>query len=204
MTRSTNLALRPFRNERLPWLLAWLLLTMAVGVSIFHARFINQRLSGEEAETVRRVREDEARILALEEEIARQPPLKIEPAEMSRIRAFKDLVDRRVFPWRKLLGELEVTLPASVRLTAIIPTFQSDSKGLLIALRGRAGTTAAAFSLAEALEAAPSFSRVVLKTLTEAGGEVEFSLDAEFEPVPRDAPTSIPPLVPEPVSGGTP
>ena len=90
---TTNLALRPFRNERLPWLLAGLLITAALVTSFAQGRFISRLLSGDEANTVRVVREDEARIAELEEGIASEPPLRIEAAELARLHAFKELVD---------------------------------------------------------------------------------------------------------------
>ena len=88
MMASTNLALRPFRNERLPWLLSGLLISGAIAVSSLHAEFFSRLVSGDEARTVRAVREDEARIAELQEGIAKEPPLRIEAAELARLGAF--------------------------------------------------------------------------------------------------------------------
>lgn len=197
---STNLALRPFRNERLPWFLAALLIVIAVAVSLLHARFINRLLSGDEARTVRLVREDESRIAALEESIAREPPLKTEAAELLRLRAFKELVDRRVFPWRRLLAELEATLAEDVRLTSIAPTVRREARGMLIELEGQARTKDAAFSLAESLDASPAFSNVVLKALAEDETGIAFVLEAEFD---SESSMSKAALAPRTASGGT-
>ena len=202
MALSSNLARHPFRNERLPWFLAGLLIVSAASISVAHGRFINRLLSGDEANTVGLVREDEARIAALEEGIAREPPLKIEASELSRLRSFKELVDRRVFPWRRLLTELETTLADDVRLTSIAPGVRRDAKGMFIHLQGLARTKDAAFSLAEALDASPAFSRVVLKSLAEDGGETRFDIEAEFDSNPAAAPALVPRL-PSPLPGGT-
>ncbi len=185
MTVSTNLALRPFRNERLPWLMAGLLITVAMVTSFAQGRFISRLLSGDEANTVRAVREDEARIVELEEGIAREPPLRIETAELARLHAFKELVDRRVFPWRRLLAELEGTLSDDVRLTRISPTTAKGARGMLIELSGEAQTKDAAFSLAEGLDASPLFSDAVLKSLSENESETDFDIEVVFDPADR-------------------
>lgn len=182
MAASTNLARRPFRNERLPWLLAGLLIALALSLSFIHGRAVNRLLSGEEAKTVRAVRQDEARIAELERSVALEPPLTIETAELSRLRAFKELVDRRVFPWRRLLAELEETLSDDVRLTRISPATTNENRGMLIGLSGDARTKNAAFSFAEALGASPAFSNAVLKSLAESEVGTEFVLEVVFDP----------------------
>lgn len=187
MTASTNLALRPFRNERLPWFLAGLLMIGAIAISFIHGRLVGRLLSGDEANTVRVVREDEARIAELEQAIDREPPLKIEASELARLRAFKELVDRRVFPWRRLLAELEGTLSPDVRLARISPTSAKGVRGMLIELSGASRTKEAAFALAETLDASPVFSNAVLKSLGETALETEFDIEVVFDPEPRPA-----------------
>ena len=182
MTGSTNLAIRPFRNERLPWLLAGLILGGALLVSVAHARFIGRLLSGTEANTVRLVREDEARIARLEEAVAKEPPLRLEAEELTRLRAFKDLVDRRVFPWRHLLSDLEGLLSEDVRLTSIAPTPTKSGNGVSVLLAGEARTKDATFSFAEALDASPAFSDAVLKSVAqEEDGRIKFAIECLFD-----------------------
>lgn len=182
MMASTNLALRPFRNERLPWLLTGLLLGAALLVSFFHARFLDRLVSGDEANTVRSVRQDEARIVELEEGIAREPPLRIETSEIARLRAYKELVDRRVFPWRLLLAELEETLADDVRLNRIAPATARGVRGMLVELSGVARTKDAAFSLAETLGASPVFSSASLRSLSDTEEGTEFVMEVVFDP----------------------
>lgn len=185
MMASTNLALRPFRNERLPWLLTGLLLVFALAASFLHGRLLSRLVSGDEANTVRAVREDETRTDELEAGIAREPPLRIEAAELSRLRAYKDLVDRRVFPWRLLLAELEGTLADDVRLNRISPAAARGVRGMLIDLSGVARTKDAAFSLAETLDASPVFSNASLKSLSDTEEGTEFVLEVVFDPENR-------------------
>lgn len=181
MIASTNLARRPFRNERLPWLFSGLLLTAGVLVSVAHARFTSELLSRDEAATVRKVAEDEKRIVELEALLSKEPPARLETAERVRLQAFKELVDRRVFPWRQFLSELEATLSDDVRFTRIAPAEETGG-GMLIALSGQARSKDAAFSLAENLDASPAFSRAALKSLSENDGLIEFDLEVVFEP----------------------
>ncbi|MBK5255484.1 MAG: PilN domain-containing protein, partial [Vicinamibacteria bacterium] len=180
LTASTNLALRPFRNERLPWLLAGLLSIAALVTTFVHGRFVSRLLSRDEAGTVREVRENDARIAELEARLSSEPPIKIEPSELIRLRAFKELVDRRIFPWRRLLSELETTLSNDVRLTRISPFAAKDGSGMLVELAGEARTKDAAFSLAEGLDASPAFSRAALRSLSENDDVVEFDIEVLF------------------------
>ncbi len=182
MMPSTNLALRPFRNERVPWLLTGILLLMALALSFFHGRLLGRLISGDEANIVRTVRQDEARIAELEEGVAKEPPLKIDGSELARLRAYKELVDRRVFPWRRLLAELERTLSEDVRLNRISPASARGLRGMLVELSGVARTKDAAFSLAETLDASPVFSNASLTSLSDTDEGTEFAMEVVFDP----------------------
>lgn len=185
MMASTNLAMRPFRNERLPWLFTGLLIGFALLVSFVHGRLVGRLVSGNEAKTVIAVRQDEDRIAELEEGIAREPPLRIESSEVTRLRAYKELVDRRVFPWRQLLAELEGVLADDVRLNQISPTATRGVRGMLIDLSGVARTKDAAFSLAETLDASPVFSNASLRSLSDTEEGTEFAMEVVFDPESR-------------------
>jgi hypothetical protein len=191
MMASTNLALRPFRNERLWWLLSGSLFGGALVTSFFHGRFLSRLVSGDEANTVGAVRQDEARIAELEEGIALEPPLKIEASEIARLRAYKELVDRRVFPWRSLLAELEGVLGDDVRLDRISPATARGVRGMMVDLSGVARTKDAAFSLAEALDIAPVFSNASLKSLSETEEGTEFVMEVVFDPENRPAARAV-------------
>ena len=196
MMVSTNLALRPFRNERVPWLLSSLLLVGALALSVFHGRLLGRLVSGDEANTVRAVRQDEARIAELEDGIAKEPPLRVEASEVTRLRAYKELVDRRVFPWRLLLAELEGTLADNVRLNRIAPAAARGVRGMLIDFSGVARTKDAAFSLAETLDASPVFSNPSIKSLSDTEEGTEFVMEVVFDPENR--------LLARPASAGNP
>ncbi|MEO8362457.1 MAG: PilN domain-containing protein [Vicinamibacteria bacterium] len=181
MATSTNLALRPFRNERLPWFLAGSMLVAAIVISIFHGRFISRLLSGNEAATVREVRQNEDRISELERQVATEPPLKLEAAEINRLRTLKELVDRRVFPWRRLLSNLEESLSEDVRLRSISPAAPKAGRGVLILLDGEARSKDAAFSFAEGLDASPAFSNALIKSLDDSEGGTKFNIEVIFD-----------------------
>lgn len=168
--------------------MAGTLTLVAVLISVAHGRFVSRLLSGDEAKTVLAVRSDEARIAELERDIALEPPLKIETAELARLRAYKELVDLRVFPWRRFLAELEEVLSADVRLTRISPGAPKGGQGMIIELSGEARSKNAAFSLAEDLDASPMFSNAVLKSLSEKDDQTEFDLELVFDPPPTSMP----------------
>lgn len=182
MKASTNLAARPFRNERLPWLIAAALVVTATLATVVHARFLRQILSGDEARIVRQVRDDEARVAELDSALAAEPPVTIDTAERLRLRGYKELVDRRVFPWRRLLTDLEEALSSDVRLTSITPADFRSARVMIVGLSGEARSKEATFQFAEALGASRSFSNAVLKSISEDGTSTRFQLEVEFTP----------------------
>lgn len=208
MMPSTNLARRPFRNERGPWLASICLLLGALALSLFHVRLLGRLDSGDEADIVRTVRQDESRIAELEEGISREPPPKVDASELARLRAYKELVDRRVFPWRRLLAELEATLSEDVRLNKISPASARGAQGMLVEISGVARTKDAAFSFAEALDASPTFSNASLRSLSDADEGTVFAMELIFEPthrpVARSASEDNPAMLPAATPSGSP
>ena len=202
MKASTNLAARPFRNERLPWLIAGALALAAAAVTVAHARFLGQIVSGDEARIVRQVREDEARIVELDAALAAEPPMRIDNAEAVRLRGFKELVDRRVFPWRRLLTELEDALPGDVRLMSITPADFRGARVMVVSLSGEARSKEAAFQFAETLGTSRSFANAVLQSISENGASTRFDLDVEFTPASSAVPS--PAAAPTPTPASTP
>lgn len=204
MKASTNLASRPFRNERLPWLLVSGLALVAVAVTAAHARFLSQILSGDEARIVRQVRDDEARVAELESALAAEPPLKLDTAERVRLREYKELVDRRVFPWRRLLSDLEDALPGDVRLVRIAPAEGKPGRTMTVEMAGEARSKEAAFGFAETLGASKVFSNAVLLSLAEEGALTQFQLEVAYTPPSSGsvAPSPSPRALPASPAGG--
>lgn len=203
MKASTNLAARPFRNERLPWFIASLLAVVATLVTVVHARFLRQILSGDEARIVRQVRDDEARVVELDAALAAEPPVRIDAAERLRLRGYKELVDRRVFPWRRLLTDLEEALSGDVRLTSITPADFRSARVMIVSLSGEARTKEAAFQFAETLGASTSFSNAVLQSTSEDGTVTRFELEVEFTPAASPS-LPLPAATPSPSPSASP
>lgn len=192
MKASTNLASRPFRNERLPWLLVSVLALVAVAITAVHARFLSQILSGDEARIVGLVRDDEARVAELESALAAEPPLKVGSVERIRLRDYKELVDRRVFPWRRLLSDLEEALPGEVRLVRIAPAEGKAGKAMTVEMAGEARSKEAAFGFAETLGASKVFSNAVLLSLADEGAVTQFQLEVSYTPPSTPTPSPGP------------
>lgn len=195
MTLHTNLASRPFRNERLPWAIASLALICALTISAWHLRTIRGLLAGQEAKAVSRVRSAEERIREIAATLKETPPPKLASAEIARYAFFKDLVDRRAFSWRGLLAQLEDLLPSDVRLTKIAPAFARGR--VTISMSAEAKSKEAAFALAEALESSDAFSEARIGRIAEEASTVAFDIDALWAPLDSAVRSTTP------VSNGT-
>ena len=196
MRAATNLAARPFLNERRPRFIAFALLAAGLVTSVIQWRVGRELVSGSEARTVQQVRADESRIAELEAALAAEPPLRIETPERARLLAFKQIVDGRVFPWRGLLLALEEALPPDVRLSRIAPTGSRATGRMIVQLGGEARNKDAAFSFAEALGASPAFANPVVSALSSLDSNVRFEMQLEYRgrstPRPSPSPSPVP------------
>jgi Tfp pilus assembly protein PilN len=126
----TNLATRPFYNERLVNL--WLLLLAAVVVAatlfnITRARSdsgSNTELASQAAENATRTNELRRTATALRATL----DAKQLEAVSADAREANNLIDRRTFSWTALFNRFETTLPDEVRITSVRPTVDRDHK----------------------------------------------------------------------------
>lgn len=175
-----NLAARPFRNERLPGLLFGLALAGLLALTARHAVVIAQLLPARTAarHTEIATLEREAAEMRLKAAELRRPDP--DKRTLARWLAVKELVDRRVFAWTRLLGRLEATLPAGVRLLAIAPVWERE--GVRLDLRAVASRPEAGFAFVKALEDRPEFADVLPKTKEPRESEVEFTYTMRYLP----------------------
>jgi Tfp pilus assembly protein PilN len=131
----TNLAARPFYNERIVRALLVALAAVAVGLSIYTAgEFIslgarNRSLDSQAAAAEQRARELRAEAAKVRQSVSRADLDKVAAAA----REANVLIDRRAFSWTALFNRFEETLPADVRITAVQPQVSNDGR-LVIAM----------------------------------------------------------------------
>jgi Tfp pilus assembly protein PilN len=126
----TNLATRPFYNERLVNL--WLLLLGAIvaAATIFNVTHVrsdsgsNTELASQAAQNIARTNEARRTATALRSSLdAKQ----IE-AVSADAREANNLIDRRTFSWTALFNRFETTLPDDARITSVQPKVDRDHK----------------------------------------------------------------------------
>jgi Tfp pilus assembly protein PilN len=185
---STNLATRPFYNVRAVQLVLAGLLLVVAAATLFNViqsmrLTASQRTLGARADEAERdaakLRVDAARIRA-----------EINPTELqavaSRAREANAIIDRRAFSWTELFAQLEDTLPANVRITAVSPRLDGTSFIVSIAVEGRRAEDLDAFM--EALEAKGRFHNVLAtETRTDEEGLLEAVVEGVYLPPVRGA-----------------
>lgn len=125
----TNLATRPFYNERLVRLLLVGLTLVVIGLTAFNTLTILS-LSKSDQLLNQGAAADEARAAAARSETERLRR-SVDPAEMTAAataaQEANGLIDRRTFSWMTLLSSFEASLPADVRIQSIAP--HADRQG---------------------------------------------------------------------------
>lgn len=124
----TNLATRPFYNERAVrmWLGALLLAVLAA--TAFNASRVI-RYSRSDTRLATQASGDEARAADLRKESARlrsSVDPKLLDFAAADARQANELIDRRTFSWTELFNRFEATLPDDVRITAVRPQIDRD------------------------------------------------------------------------------
>lgn len=153
-----NLASRPFRNERLPNLLAVVGLAAALGVSAWHLFVARDVLPDRTSSLVHTLGERESESARLREEEASLRALRPEAASIAEWKRVKDLVDQRVFSWSALFAVLQETFPDGVRLRSLAPEAKDGNMSLTIQINAR--THEEALDLLTRMEDRPEFEGV--------------------------------------------
>jgi Tfp pilus assembly protein PilN len=119
----TNLATRPFYNERAVRLLLVALAALGLGATAFNVTEIIQ-LSRRDTQLLARAAGDEAQAADVTKQAARLrasvDPRVLEGASAD-ARQANELIDRRTFSWTELLNRFESTLPDDVRIATMRP-----------------------------------------------------------------------------------
>jgi Tfp pilus assembly protein PilN len=160
----TNLATRPFYNERIVHL-GLLLLTVASLILLLVGGVRFRALASEHATLTATAEQEEqqadevrAQTVALQRGTGKG---EIELLRTSAVEANR-LIDQRVFSWTEFLNLIEATLPSDVRLTALTPNVDAGDVTVSIGVIGR--NVMAIFAFIEQLEATGAFADVIPST----------------------------------------
>jgi Tfp pilus assembly protein PilN len=156
----TNLATRPFYDERRVY---WLLGAAVVAVVLFTAFNVREylRLSGRQGGLSADIARDEAAARALTASAA-EARRRIDANSLERTRAeaaeANGIIDARTFSWTAFFDDVEATLPPNVMLTSITPRIGPDGAEVRLTVLGR--TVEAIDTFIERLEATKRFENV--------------------------------------------
>jgi len=180
----TNLATRPFYNERIVslWLLAFLL--VVVVASVFNATRVLQ-YSRNDTELGIQAARDEARAAELRRS-AQRVRTTVDPRQIAsasvEARQANDLIDRRTFSWTELFNRFETTLPDEVRITSVRPKIAKGQFLLTIAVVSRGVEDIS--QMMDRLEQTGAFKQVGsdIDEHVNEQGQIQASLDVEYVP----------------------
>jgi hypothetical protein len=132
MLRS-NLATRPFYNERLVRTGLVGLAALALGLTLFNAYEV-VRLRGQSRTARETMASNDAQAVELRQK-AQAIRRAIDKTKLDAIQvaAFEAnaLIDRRTFSWTELLNRFQTTLPADVRIAGVMPQRDENGRRLL-------------------------------------------------------------------------
>ena len=180
----TNLATRPFYNERAVH--TWLLLVAALVAiaTLFNVTRVlkysrsDTQLAGEAAR-------DESRAGDLRTQAARLrasvDPRQIEFAS-NEARMANDLIDRRTFSWTELLNRFEMALPDDVRITSVRPQIDKQ-RGIVLNIAVVARTNEDVQAFIDRLHSTNVFPEVLaIEEHVDETGMWQTSLEAIYAP----------------------
>jgi Tfp pilus assembly protein PilN len=180
----TNLATRPFYNERLVHLVLVAAAVLIAALTVFNVYELRV-LSGRYSQLVRRVGQAEDRAVRLRSD-ADRARRSIDRKQLEVVaeaaREANGLIDQRTFSWTELLNRLETTLPPEVKIQSIKPS--TDREGNLtvtMVVVSRRAEDVEAF--VERLEGTGTFHRLFSKTeTTNQQGLLEVLLEGQYLP----------------------
>jgi hypothetical protein len=129
----TNLATRPFYNERAVRVLLFAIAALGLGATAFNVTEVVQ-LSRRDTRLLTRASADEARAADVSRQAARMRTT-IDPrvldAASADARQANELIDRRTFSWTELLNQFETTLHVEVRIATMRPKLD-EKRGIVL------------------------------------------------------------------------
>jgi hypothetical protein len=169
MTLRTNLATRPFYNERAVQAVLGLAAALIVVVTLFNMTRV-WSLSGRDRRLVAEAGAAEARAQALRADVTRVRS-SVDAGQIADIAAqaheTDQAIDRRAFSWTELFNQLEIALPPDVRIAGVVP--HTDKNGrLIVVLEVRSRSVEAISRFFDGLEESGAFRNLLSKQEREA------------------------------------
>lgn len=157
----TNLATRPFYNERAVHVVLGIAALLVIALTVFNVvRIVS--LSRHNTELSSRINQNRREAVRLTQDAARIRR-GINQAELNTIVAAAQeanaLIDQRTFSWTQFFNRIEATLPPDVMLTAVQPSFDDDTTIISMAVLARRPEDIDEF--VEKLEATGAFEDVL-------------------------------------------
>ena len=117
MNNSLNLASKPFSNRILPWALtAVVLFVSLIGLILVVQLTTSAKKAGDVAQAeINQLKQREQSLL----DAAKQVQNSFTPEQQQALPAAHELVDRKAFPWSRLLADFEAALPDNVKVSRI-------------------------------------------------------------------------------------
>ena len=161
----TNLATRPFYNDRGVRAGLLVLALVAVGLTFFNAiEILRLESAGREARQLVAQNANQAREMR---DKARDIRQSINQAQLALVqtaaREANVLIDRRAFSWTALLNQFQLTLPADVRITGVSPDVNDDGL-MMVDITVFARRVDDLSEFIEALESTGHFTEVLSRT----------------------------------------
>lgn len=191
----TNLATRPFYNDRGVRVAIGAVALVALGLTIFNAAEV-WRLQSQNRELGQVVRESDIQVRGLREK-AREIRQSLNRDELAAIelkaREANQLIDRRAFSWTELLNQFQATLPPDVRIAGVQPQIDADGR-MLVAVTVVSRTLEDLDAFIEALEATGSFTGVLSRQDTaDEDGTLHSAIQGYYHlAAAKPAPAAIP------------
>lgn len=179
----TNLASRPFYNERAVQVVLAVAAVLIFGLTVFNAVTLvrlsgsQSRLGAHAAQAEREAERLRADAAGIRTRIDRRQLESVSAAA----REVRGLVDRRAFTWTSLLSQFEATLPPDVRIKAVQPHLEKGVFTVAIVAQARRIEDLSGFI--EALEATGAFHDVQPKEQTRReDGLLEAVIEGAYTP----------------------
>lgn len=178
----TNLATRPFYNERLVFVVLALAVLAVAGITVFNVASW-AGLSRRQGELVAQVGGAETRARELQQEALRLRG-SLNPKELEQVseeaREANALIDRRTFSWTTLFSRFEATLPAELRILSVSPKLDEEGRmAVTVVVVGRRAEDVDAF--VENLEQTRAFVGLLSRQeIVNQEGLLEVTLEGRY------------------------